>query len=150
MERKEEILKLAHEYTERCPEQKEEAEPLILFLNGHAWPALIDRKNFTGHITTSAFIIDKSAKALLLLKHKSLNRWLQPGGHVDVTDASLIASAAREASEETGLLSTLLTLFQIPFLISTATPFLKIHENRNRLTCTMIFDFCSSALMSKQ
>ncbi|HSU51445.1 MAG TPA: NUDIX domain-containing protein, partial [Segetibacter sp.] len=50
------------------------------------------------------------ANALLLLKHKSLNRWLQPGGHVDATDSSLTAAALREACEETGLGSSNLEL----------------------------------------
>ncbi|MDQ6813221.1 MAG: NUDIX hydrolase [Bacteroidota bacterium] len=103
METKDEIIRLAKEYVEKFPEQKEEAEPLIGFLNSHEGASLIDRKNFTGHITTSAFIIDSSATALLLLKHKFLNRWLQPGGHADATDATLLASAVREAKEETGL-----------------------------------------------
>lgn len=40
---------------------------------------------------------------MLLLKHKALNRWLQPGGHVDDTDAGLLNAALREAEEETGI-----------------------------------------------
>lgn len=64
---------------------------------------LYNRKNFDGHITTSAFIVNRSTREILLLKHKSLNRWLQPGGHVEQDD-TLIASALREAEEETGIL----------------------------------------------
>ena len=63
---------------------------------------LYSRKNFDGHITTSAFIINAPGTEILLLHHKSLNRWLQPGGHTE-NDESLLHSALREAAEETGI-----------------------------------------------
>ncbi|MCW3107393.1 MAG: family hydrolase [Segetibacter sp.] len=110
METKEEILELLNLYLKKYSQENEETNPLIQFLNEHEGEELINRKNFTGHITASAFIIDEDAKALLLLKHKSLNRWLQPGGHVDSTDASLVVAALREACEETGLAEEDLTL----------------------------------------
>lgn len=103
MQTKQEIFEQVQQYLLKFPDEKEDASSLISFVNIHEGEGLIDRKNFTGHITTSAFIIDENASALLLLKHKSLNRWLQPGGHVDVTDTCLIASALREACEETGM-----------------------------------------------
>ena len=40
------------------------------------------------------------AKVLFMYHHR-LHRWLLPGGHVEASDASLAASAAREAREET-------------------------------------------------
>lgn len=103
METKEEILTLIHKYLEEFTDEKDKVNVLVQFVNAHEGEALISRKNFTGHITTSAFIVNESGDKLLLLKHKSLNRWLQPGGHADVTDASLKAGALREAIEETGL-----------------------------------------------
>lgn len=102
METKEEIVKLVGDYVRRFPDDEAETQSISVFLNNHTGADLINRKNFTGHLTTSAFIINEDATALLLLKHKSLNRWLQPGGHVDDTDTSLVASALREAYEETG------------------------------------------------
>ena len=103
MESKEEILELLNKYANTYKEGKEESEQIIQFLYNHPQEEIFDRKNFTGHITTSAFIINEDADSLLLLKHKSLNRWLQPGGHVDATDLSLAMAALREACEETGL-----------------------------------------------
>ena len=55
-----------------------------------------------GHFTASAWVVDLSAAKILLLWHKKLNKWLQPGGHIEGDD-SLLAAAAREAVEETGL-----------------------------------------------
>jgi 8-oxo-dGTP pyrophosphatase MutT (NUDIX family) len=43
------------------------------------------------------------ADAVLLIHHKKLNRWLQPGGHVEADDADALSAARREVLEETGL-----------------------------------------------
>ncbi len=55
-----------------------------------------------GHLTGSAVIIDPSRPATLLIHHKKLQMWLQPGGHAD-GEGDLSAVALREAEEETGI-----------------------------------------------
>lgn len=60
------------------------------------------RQTFPGHVTTSAFVLDQAGRKVLLIHHRSLERWLQPGGHYEVPE-SLEASALREAVEETGV-----------------------------------------------
>jgi len=103
METKAEILTLLRQYIEQYANEQNELKEIYSFVENHYGKQLFDRKNFNGHITTSAFIINENRDRLLLLKHKFLNRWLQPGGHVDSTDTSLIAAAQREGEEETGL-----------------------------------------------
>jgi 8-oxo-dGTP pyrophosphatase MutT (NUDIX family) len=56
-----------------------------------------------GHFTASAFVLAPERDALLLILHGKLGLWLQPGGHVDDDDASLLAAARREVREEVGL-----------------------------------------------
>lgn len=55
-----------------------------------------------GHLTGSAFVVDVSRRACLMLFHTKLQRWLQPGGHAD-GDTNLAHVALREAEEETGI-----------------------------------------------
>ncbi len=69
----------------------------------------------TGHITASAWILDASAECALLVHHRKLNKWLQPGGHAD-GEQDIAAVATREATEETGLTSLRLartTIFDV-------------------------------------
>lgn len=63
---------------------------------------LFNRSNFAGHVTASALVFNSDMSAVLLILHKGLNRWLQPGGHVE-NDATLLDAALREVREETGL-----------------------------------------------
>ena len=60
------------------------------------------RRTFPGHVTTSAFILDRTGQRILLIHHRALERWLQPGGHYEPPD-DLMGSALREAVEETGM-----------------------------------------------
>jgi 8-oxo-dGTP pyrophosphatase MutT (NUDIX family) len=64
------------------------------------WP----RSEFEpGHFTASGFVLSHDRASLLLILHGKLNRWLQPGGHIESDDASVEAAARREIEEETGL-----------------------------------------------
>ncbi|HTM43299.1 MAG TPA: NUDIX hydrolase [Polyangiaceae bacterium] len=62
------------------------------------------REHFTpGHFTASAFILSPDRKAVLLIHHQKLARWLQPGGHLEPEDDSVLATAEREVREEVNL-----------------------------------------------
>ena len=56
-----------------------------------------------GHFTASAFVLSPDRRDLVLIHHKKLGIWVQPGGHVEPTDDDLLAAARREVFEEVGL-----------------------------------------------
>lgn len=65
-------------------------------------PACFDRTTLPGHFTGSAFILDPARGLVLLHHHQKLDRWLQMGGH-DEGERDVLATALREAREESGL-----------------------------------------------
>ena len=66
--------------------------------------ACFERSSPAGHVTGSAWIVDRAGQFVLLTHHRKLGRWLQPGGHAD-GDSDVRAVALREALEESGLRS---------------------------------------------
>lgn len=62
------------------------------------------RSRQEGHITASAWVVLPASQKVLLMHHRKLDRWLQPGGHAD-GDENLAGVALREAHEESGLCS---------------------------------------------
>src|SRR5262249_23121946 len=61
-----------------------------------------DRELSIGHLTGSAWIVDKDRSYALLTHHAKLNIWVQLGGHVE-NDSDMLTAAWREAREESGL-----------------------------------------------
>ncbi len=57
------------------------------------------RSLLIGHITGSAWVVDRGRGMVLLTHHRKLNKWLQLGGHCD-GDGDVRAVALREACEE--------------------------------------------------
>jgi 8-oxo-dGTP pyrophosphatase MutT (NUDIX family) len=63
-----------------------------------------ERSHFLpGHFTASAFVLSPDRHDLVLIHHKKLGIWVQPGGHVEPTDEDLLGAARREVLEEVGL-----------------------------------------------
>jgi 8-oxo-dGTP pyrophosphatase MutT (NUDIX family) len=75
----------------------------------HAHPDSLERTCALGHLTGSAVVVDSTASRTLLMLHRKLGRWFQPGGHAD-GDGNLAHVASREATEETGLVGLRIAL----------------------------------------
>lgn len=81
-------------------EQRRHRDRILDFCARH--PDALYRSCLEGHLTGSALIVDPSRAATLLIHHVKLDRWLQPGGHVD-GNGDLAEAALREATEEVGI-----------------------------------------------
>ncbi len=67
-----------------------------------AHPGCFERSHNSGHLTGSAWLIDRAGARVLLTHHAKLDKWLQLGGHCD-GDPDLLRVALKEAEEESGL-----------------------------------------------
>ncbi|WP_433194456.1 NUDIX hydrolase [Nocardia sp. CA-107356] len=76
------------------------SEPMQLLRHGQD---VASRRTFPMHVTVGALLVRHHAE-VLLVRHKAYGGiLLQPGGHLEQFDATLIDAAVRELAEETGL-----------------------------------------------
>jgi 8-oxo-dGTP pyrophosphatase MutT (NUDIX family) len=61
------------------------------------------RSCYPDHLTASTLVLSADGGAALLTLHAKARRWFQLGGHCEDDDLGLLAAAAREAGEESGL-----------------------------------------------
>lgn len=61
-----------------------------------------DRTLTIGHITASAWLLNKDESQALLMHHSKLDKWFQLGGHCD-GNPDVLAIAIKEAQEESGI-----------------------------------------------
>jgi len=86
-------------------ESDEARESILAFTKTH--DDALYRTCSDGHLTGSALIVENSQERVLVMLHKKLNIWLQPGGHAD-GEGYLSNVAHREAEEETGIQNLML------------------------------------------
>jgi 8-oxo-dGTP pyrophosphatase MutT (NUDIX family) len=82
-------------------EEGRDRERILDFVRRHAEP--FDRRTADGHLTGSAISVSADGTRVLLLHHRKLDRWLQPGGHANPGETTGEQVALREALEETGI-----------------------------------------------
>ena len=93
---------LLQEHTPACDVEAGYRDRMLTLLDSPGDP--FSREHFQpGHFTASGFVLSPDARSVLLILHRKLTRWLQPGGHVDPEDADLFAAACREIREEVGI-----------------------------------------------
>ncbi|MFC4334354.1 NUDIX hydrolase [Salininema proteolyticum] len=96
------IKAIASMYLNRHPDEEDQLRPLFDAL-AESDP-VATRERLAGHVTASAFVVD-SGNRVLHIEHKGLGKLLQPGGHTEPEDETLIGAAKREVAEETGIKS---------------------------------------------
>ncbi|MGP3684485.1 NUDIX hydrolase [Streptomyces sp. IBSNAI002] len=95
-----EIAGVLTAYLERYPQEAGQlAEPLRLLAEGQGFAS---RRTFPMHVTAGALLV-RDGTEVLLIEHRAYQLTLQPGGHLEPTDSTLLGAALRELSEETGI-----------------------------------------------
>jgi 8-oxo-dGTP pyrophosphatase MutT (NUDIX family) len=93
---------LLQDYLRRWPAEAAVVELFEALLKGPNDVDPFRRERPEGHFTGSAWVVSADGERALLLHHRKLDIWVQPGGHAD-GETDLAAVALREAEEETGL-----------------------------------------------
>lgn len=99
---RQDLIKKLNDYSPEFEAEKEFRASFLSFVEAN--PNCFERSLKEGHVTGSAWIINKTGTKALLTHHHKLDRWLQLGGHAD-GDPDIINVATKEAMEESGLKS---------------------------------------------
>jgi len=95
------LQRVRHDVATRSPVDERESVSVGRFLDEFdRLAAPLDLEADPVHVTGSGIVV--GSRGVVLLEHKRLGIWLQPGGHIDPGETPWDA-ARRESAEETGL-----------------------------------------------
>ena len=95
------LLERLRRHRAEGPDEAAHLAAIVAFVAAHEAP--FDRRIAHGHLTASAFVLSRDGGSVLLLHHRKLDRWLQPGGHAEPGEGIGEEVALRECREETGI-----------------------------------------------
>lgn len=87
-------------YTPFNEQEKCDKEYFLKFID--TFDDVLTRDNIFGHLTASAFVVNKARNKMVIVYHIINDGWIYPGGHAD-GEEDLLSVAVREIEEETGL-----------------------------------------------
>lgn len=94
------LLAKLREYKKRHPDEAACADRYIEFVEQNE--SCFERSHMAGHVTGSAWLVNRAGDEVLLTHHRKLDKWLQFGGHAD-GHHDVLDVAKRETQEESGL-----------------------------------------------
>ena len=94
------LLGLLGGYGSKHLEEVETCNRFVEFVRRN--PGCFERSLAEGHITGSAWLVNRAGTHVLLTHHRKLGAWFQLGGHAD-GEADVAKVALQEAFEESGL-----------------------------------------------
>jgi 8-oxo-dGTP pyrophosphatase MutT (NUDIX family) len=97
---RQELLQLLNNHSTRFVEEAGYIARARAFVEANA--DCFHRDHWPAHITGSAWVVSPDRSRVLMMHHRKLDQWFQPGGHAD-GDADILRVALRETAEDTGL-----------------------------------------------
>lgn len=94
------LLALLSSYTTSDMQESEMVKETQKFVTENV--DCFERSLASGHVTASACVVSEEGDLILLMHHRKLDRWFQPGGHCD-GDPDVMGVAKKEVEEETGV-----------------------------------------------
>ena len=95
-----ELLNLLQRHRTRFMDEAAYIRRAVAFVEQHQ--DIFYRELWPAHVTGSAWVVSPDRESVLMLHHRKLDQWFQPGGHAD-GDNDVLRVALRETSEETGV-----------------------------------------------
>jgi 8-oxo-dGTP pyrophosphatase MutT (NUDIX family) len=97
---RDQLLSLLKKYIPSDGAEQTMHQDTIVFVQAN--PECFERSLTIGHITASGWVVSPDRAMALLMHHRKLDKWFQPGGHCD-GDPNVAAVAEKEIMEETGV-----------------------------------------------
>ena len=97
---RQELLQLLKDYQTRFMDELAFVNRSIAFVEQNT--EVFIRELMPAHVTGSAWVVNQDRSRVLMMHHKKLDAWYQPGGHAD-GDSDILRVALRETAEETGI-----------------------------------------------
>ena len=94
------LLKQIKNYPPYNPQEVQDKKVFLNYLM--SFDNCLVRENEFGHVSSSAFVLNKERTKVIMIYHNIYDSWGWVGGHAD-GDADLLNVAIKEAKEETGL-----------------------------------------------
>ncbi|MEZ5594478.1 MAG: NUDIX hydrolase [Gammaproteobacteria bacterium] len=91
---------LLDDYAVRYPLESDCVQRFRRFLDAYA--DCFERSQLSGHVTGSAWLVNRAGTHVLLTHHRKLDLWVQLGDHAD-GDTDILRVALTEAREESGI-----------------------------------------------
>ena len=99
-EKRQLLISQLEDYRMRHPSESPIIDRFVDFVSSNV--DCCERSNLEGHLTGSAWLVNRDGTHVLLTHHRRFNKWLQLGGHAD-GNQDLLEVATKEAYEESGL-----------------------------------------------